>query len=228
MPHIQVDALDVEVLYKRVKNLIIRVHRPDGHVSVSAPYFTATSLIEALVRSKMSWILTQQQAIQQTPAPASTEPHIGDTVPLWGQRFVLQHVPRLRTGVVWQSPYCQIDQHEPAHIAKRLNQAYHRAVSAAVPALLAAWQPRLGVHVQRFFVRQMRSRWGSCTYQQQSIRLNSELAKYPPECLEYVVVHELVHLLEPSHNARFYQLQAHFLPDFKAHKSRLMQPPLIT
>jgi len=226
MSQILVDTIGVEVHYKRVKNFTLRVHRPDGHVSVSVPFFTATATVQTFIRAKMAWILAQQQAIQQTPALTPALPQIGDTVPLWGQPFVLQHVDRLRAGVVRQSPYCLIDQHDPAQISKRLNQAYHRAVSAAVPALLATWQPRLGVHVQRFFVRQMRSRWGSCTYRRQSIRLNSELAKYPPDCLEYVLVHELVHLLEPSHNARFYQLQAHFLPDFKIHKSRLTQPPL--
>jgi len=222
MPQLHVDNLCVEVHYKRVKNFTLRVHRPDGHVSVSVPFFTATAHIEAFIRTKIGWINAHQHAMQQAPTLLG----IGDTVPLWGQPFVLHYAERLRSGVTWQHPHCLIDDHEPTHIEKRLNQAYHKAVSAAVPALLAHWQPIIGVHVKRFFVRHMRSRWGSCTYRQHTIRLNSELAKYPPACLEYVVVHELVHLLEPSHNARFYQRQSHFLPEFKIHKVRLMQPPM--
>jgi hypothetical protein len=228
MPQIIIDTVCVEVRYKRVKNFTLRVHRPDGHVSVSVPFFTATSHIKTFIRTKIRWIMAQQHAIKQAPALLPELPQIGGVVPLWGQAFVVQQTERGHAGVDWQHPYCFVGAHEPIQINQRLTQAYHRAVSAAVPALLAYWQPLIGVNVQRFFVRQMRSRWGSCTYRQHTIRLNSELAKYPPACLEYVVVHELVHLLEPSHNARFYALQSQFLPDFKARKLQLAQPPLAT
>jgi predicted metal-dependent hydrolase len=97
-------------------------------------------------------------------------------------------------------------------------ESYVARVKEAVPPLLARWQPLIGVRVDRFFVRPMKSKWGSCTYRTRRIRLNSELAKKPPECLEYVVVHELVHLLEPTHNARFAALMDRFMPQWRSQR----------
>ena len=149
-------------------------------------------------------------------------------VPLWGQGYRLEVDASQRAAIHWHGEVCRINTADPDRMTAILNQAYLEAVKSAIPRLLATWQPRMGVQVQRVFVQRMRARWGSCTYQRGYIRLNSELAKYPPTCLEYVVVHELVHLLEPSHNARFYALQSQYLPDFHTHKNRLTQPPIST
>ncbi len=94
-------------------------------------------------------------------------------------------------------------------------------MNKAVPPLLAKWQPVLGVRVERFFLQRMKTRWGSCNYKKYTIRLNTALATKPPECLEYVVVHELVHLLEPTHNARFKALMTQFVPNWKLHRQTL-------
>ena len=103
---------------------------------------------------------------------------------------------------------------------------YREQVRAAVPPLLARWEPRLGVKLERYQVRRMRTRWGSCTPAKRSIRLNTELATRPPELLEYIVVHELVHLLEPSHNARFVALMDRHMPEWKAHRKELNREPV--
>jgi len=100
----------------------------------------------------------------------------------------------------------------PAQQATMLQRWYHQQVQAALPALVASWSTRMGVQVNKIFVQQMKTRWGSCNYRAGHIRLNSALAQYRPHLLEYVVVHELVHLLEPSHNARFYALMGQFWP----------------
>ena len=95
-----------------------------------------------------------------------------------------------------------------------------------MPPLLERWEPRLGVKLERYQVRRMRTRWGSCTPAKRTIRLNTELATRPPELLEYIVVHELVHLLEPSHNARFYSLMDLHMPGWKAHRQELNREPI--
>jgi predicted metal-dependent hydrolase len=96
----------------------------------------------------------------------------------------------------------------------------------ALPPLIAKWEPVMGVQVKKFFVQKMKTRWGSCNYTKANVRFNSELAKKPIECLEYVVVHELVHLLEPSHNARFHRLMTQFLPHWKLIKDELNRLPI--
>jgi predicted metal-dependent hydrolase len=103
---------------------------------------------------------------------------------------------------------------------------YRQQIRQAVPPLLARWEPLLGVSVAGFYVQRMRTRWGSCRPRTRSIRLNTELAKKPPECLEYIVVHEMVHLLEPSHNGRFVALMDRFLPKWQFSRDELNRLPL--
>jgi predicted metal-dependent hydrolase len=103
---------------------------------------------------------------------------------------------------------------------------YRGQIKKAVVPLLAKWEPVMGVKVERFFVRQMKTKWGSCNYKAHTIRLNTELAKRPPECLEYVVVHELVHLLEPTHNARFVALMDRFMPKWEFYREVLNRLPV--
>jgi predicted metal-dependent hydrolase len=92
--------------------------------------------------------------------------------------------------------------------------------------LLTKWQPLLGVKVERFFVQRMKTKWGSCNHRARTIRLNTELAKKPAECLEYIVVHELVHLLQPTHNARFVALMDRFMPNWHFHRQVLNRLPV--
>ena len=103
---------------------------------------------------------------------------------------------------------------------------YREQIKSAVPPLLARWEPRIGVKVDRFHVRRTKTRWGSCNPKARTIRLNTELARKPPELLEYLVVHELVHLLEPTHNARFYALMDRYMSDWKVHRRTLNRRPV--
>lgn len=107
-----------------------------------------------------------------------------------------------------------------------VDEWYRERVKAAVPPLLAKWQPLMGVEVARFFVQRMKTQWGSCNHKASTIRLNTELAKKPVECLEYIVVHELVHLLEPTHNARFVALMDRFMPNWPFYRDVLNRLPV--
>jgi hypothetical protein len=103
---------------------------------------------------------------------------------------------------------------------------YREQLKKAVPPLLARWEPVLGVKAERWFVQRMKTRWGSCNHEARTIRLNSELAKKPAECLEYIVVHELVHLIEPTHNAHFVALMDRFMPNWQHHRQVLNRLPV--
>ena len=107
-----------------------------------------------------------------------------------------------------------------------MEEWYRRQLKKAVPTLIAKWEPIMGVGVERIYVQRMKTRWGSCNHEARSIRLNSDLAKKPSEFLEYIVVHEMVHLLEPSHNERFYKLMDRFLPNWRNYRSQLNRLPI--
>jgi predicted metal-dependent hydrolase len=107
-----------------------------------------------------------------------------------------------------------------------LEEWYRGQIKKAVLPLLAKWQPLMGVRVERFFVQRMKTKWGSCNHKARTIRLNTELAKKPPECLEYIVVHELAHLLEPTHNARFVALMERFMPKGEFYREVLNRLPV--
>jgi predicted metal-dependent hydrolase len=103
---------------------------------------------------------------------------------------------------------------------------YREQVRSAATPLITKWQPIIGVQVARLFVRRMKTRWGSCNHRLRTIRLNTDLAKKPPECLEYLIVHEMVHIIEPTHNDHFRQPMARFMPNWQHHRNLLNQLPL--
>lgn len=222
MPHttiITLGDLRIAVIYKPIKRLYLRVHAPDGRVSVTAPRHVSISAVSQFVHSKAAWI--QQKRAEVMAAPATVEPQqcgVSTVAWIWGTAYPIQHatgpiytIELTPTHLVMASP----DSSTPARQSAALNQWYRQQVHHALPPMVARWSASIGVQVNKVLVQQMKSRWGSCTYRTGNIRLNSELAKYRPHLLEYVVVHELVHLLEPSHNARFYALMGQFWPTWK-------------
>jgi predicted metal-dependent hydrolase len=222
---ITVGDLRIEVIYKPIKRLYLRVHAPDGRVSVTAPRHVSISAVSQFVLSKAAWI--QQKCAEVMAAPATVEPQqcCGSTVAwVWGTAYPIQHTtgPRYAieltpTHLVLTTPASST----PDHQAAALNQWYRQQVHQALPPMVMRWSTSMGVQVNKLFVQQMKTRWGSCAYHTGHIRLNSELAKYRPHLLEYVVVHELVHLLEPSHNQRFYALMTQFWPSWRADREEL-------
>ena len=181
-------TVPVTVVRKRVKNLNLRIHR-DGTVSLSIPTRTPLVVAQDFLNRRADWIATH---IERMRRRAVERKHAGKTedglVPLWGR---LQPAPG---G------------------AEEIEALYRREVAQALPGAIARGEARVGVHAAGWQIRRMTSRWGSCTPARRTIRINSALAAYQPECLDYVVVHELTHLLEPSHNVRFHALVDQFCP----------------
>jgi predicted metal-dependent hydrolase len=222
--------LRAEVTRKPIKHVHLSVHPPAGRVRVAAPEGMALSTIRLFVISKLAWVRTQQRKMQAQERETPREFLNRESHSVWGKRYLLETRFADAAPAVELTPRQLTLQVRPGADAARCEQVldawYRQQVHAAVPALLTLWQPRLGVQAQRVFVQRMKTKWGSCTPASGHIRLNTDLAKKPLPCLEYIVVHELVHLLEPTHNARFAALMDSHLPQWQQRRLQLNRLPL--
>ena len=226
---IQLDDVVLDVVHKRVKYLRLSVHPPIGQVRISAPLRMSTRAIHEFVASKLDWIRRQQQRLRSRVHIAPHAYVDDERHSVWGEEHLLRVVEQdappsveLRDGIL----YLRARPGSSVAARAELMRAWHRTLlHAAAPPLVAKWEPLLRVAVAQVSVRHMTTRWGSCTPRSRRIRLSTELAKKPPACLEYVIVHEMVHLLEASHNRRFARLMDQFMPDWRLHRKELNRSP---
>lgn len=222
--------LEVDVVLKDIKNVHLSVYPPTGRVRISAPKHMSLDTIRVFAISKLDWIKQQQRELRAQERETPREYVDRESHYVWGQRYLLTVSEKDEAPSVELKHHRMLLQVRPGtDLAKReaLVEAWYREqLKQAVPPLLARWQPLMGVHAERFFVQRMKTKWGSCNHRARTIRLNTELAKKPPECLEYIVVHELVHLLEPTHNPRFVALMDRFMPKWQFHREVLNRLPV--
>ena len=227
---IKLGDIVVEVVLKDIKNVHLSVHPPAGRVRISAPKRMSLATIRVFVISKLDWIKRQQAKIRQQDREPPREYVDRESHYVWGKRYLLtvsEHDRPPSIELKHSRMLLRVRPGTDEHKRHALTEHWYRGqIKQAVVPLLAKWQPLMGVEVERFFVRRMKTMWGSCNYKAHTIRLNTELAKKPPECLEYVVVHELVHLLEPTHNARFVALMDRFMPKWEFHREMLNRLPV--
>jgi len=220
----------VDVVQKDIKNLHLTVHPPDGHVRISAPLRMGLDTIRVYAITKLGWIKAQQKKMRDQEREPPREFIDRESHYLWGNRYLMQVVEKeAAPGVALshQTLYLQVRPGATEETRQSVLEAFYRAqIKAAAPPIIARWEPHLHVKVARFFVQRMKTRWGSCTHDTRTIRLNTELAKKPPECLEYIVIHELVHLLEPTHNKRFVALMDAVMPPWRHHRDALNRLPV--
>lgn len=225
---LNVDGLEipVSIVRKRVKNLNLRV-RADGTVTLSIPQHLPLARAREFLDRKGGWIAERvRRNIERRPSP-DLAGELPDRIPLWGKL-----VPR--DSVQANSGQAASDRDAGGQGAPgqttidqaALDELYRTEVLRALPGIVERMEARIGVHAARWSVRVMKTRWGSCTPKTGAIRINARLAAYPPECLEFVVAHELVHLLEPSHNTRFHALLDEFCPGNRGIARRLKQQPI--
>ena len=203
---------------KRVKNLNLRV-RGDGTAALSVPLHTSKARAQEFLDSRAAWIEGQldrlEQADAEQAARGAADAREG-MLPLWGERVDAARALELADA--------ELRALSAADRQSRIDELYRREVAAALPAVYGPLEARIGATASRWQVHTMKSRWGSCTPKTGAIRINGTLAAYPPECLEAVVAHELVHLLEPSHNERFHALLDECCPGNRAAMARLKRP----
>jgi predicted metal-dependent hydrolase len=221
----------VEVVRKSIKNLHLSVHPPDGRVRVSAPQHVDDEAVRLAVVSKLPWIRRHQKTFADQPRQSQREMIGGESHYFLGRRYRLNVMERNGPNrITLDGPSELTMQVRPnTDRDKRvqlLNDWYRRRMKELVPDLIAKWQPIVGVQVADWGIKKMKTRWGSCNARDHRVWLNLELAKKPPHCLEYVLVHELVHLLESHHNDRFKTLMDQFMPKWRLHRDELNQSPL--
>lgn len=230
---LNVDGLEipVSVVRKRVKNLNLRV-RADGTVTLSIPQHLPLARAQEFLERKGSWIAERvRRNIERRPSPDFAG-ELPNRIPLWGKlvpRDSVQANSGQDVGGQGAGGRAIPGQGAPGQTTidqAALDELYRTEVLRALPDVVERMEARIGVHATRWSVRVMKTRWGSCTPKTGAIRINARLAAYPPECLEFVVAHELVHLLEPSHNTRFHALLDEFCPGNRGIARRLKQQPI--
>jgi predicted metal-dependent hydrolase len=222
---LKLGEIAVDVTRKDIKNVHLSVYPPTGKVRISAPLRMNLDTIRLFAISKLGWIRQQQKKVIQQERESPREYLDRESHYVWGKRYLLNVIEKNAAPAVELNHSRLVLQIRPAadEAKKRaiLDEWYRSQLKAAAPALIAKWKPLMGVKVERFFVQKMKTKWGSCSHRAATIRLNTDLAKKPRECLEYIVVHEMVHLLEPTHNSRFIALMDQYMPGWRSHREML-------
>ncbi|MFZ5861739.1 MAG: M48 family metallopeptidase [Nitrospirota bacterium] len=227
---VELGDIAVDVVLKNIKNVHLSVYPPTGRVRISAPLRMSLDTIRVFAISKLDWIKRQQRKLREQERETPREYLDRESHYVWGKRYLLtvcesDQVPsvELRHSRMLLRVRPGADEQKREAIVE---EWYRQQLKQAVPPLIAKWERLTGAKVERFFVQRMKTKWGSCNHRARTIRLNTELAKKPRECVEYIVVHELVHLLEPTHNARFVALMDRFMPKWQFYRDVLNRLPV--
>ena len=227
---LQLGEMRIAVVHKAIKNVHLSVHPPAGRVTIAAPQHLSLDAIRAFAIGKLDWIWQQQRKLRAQERETPREYLRRESHYVWGNRCLLDVVERDAAPTVGLRHRRLVLAVRPgtdtARRAEVLEAWYRDQVRDAANTLIPEWEARLGVKAERLFVQRMKTRWGSCNPVARTIRLNTDLAKKPRGCLEYILVHELVHLLEPTHNARFVALMDTFLPGWAHRRDELNRLPV--
>lgn len=227
---IEVGGMRVDVVRKAIKHVHLSVHPPTGRVRIAAPERTSLDAIRVFAITKLGWIRQhqRQQLSQERETPREylhLESHY-----VWGQRRLLRviHDPG-KPAVVLTHRHINLNVRPQTSAARRgeVLHAWHKnLLHEIVPGLIRRWEALLGVEVRAYFLQRMKTKWGSCNHRARHIRLNTELVKKPKRLLEYVIVHEMAHLIEPTHGERFVALLDRHYPRWREARAELNELPL--
>lgn len=227
---IQIGDIPIAVTRKNIKNVHLSVHPPKGRVTMSVPTGTRLDVARAYAISKLAWIRDKQEKMagqaRETPRKfIERESHY-----LWGRRYLLTVIEReAKPSVAVDHKRITLFVRPGSDQAKRASviHEWHKSLlHELVPRLISKWEPRLGVRVAAYFLQRMKTKWGSCNHKAGHIRLNTELVKKPKDLIEYVIVHEMVHLIEPAHSDRFIVILEKHYPFWRDARAELNELPL--
>lgn len=229
--NIDVSGIRVEIHRKGIKNLHVGVYPPDGKVRVAAPLHLDDEAVRLAIISRLSWIRRQRQNFSQQERQSAREMVSGESHYFEGRRYRLNVVERPGNPFVRLAGNRTLELRVPpgSDCTARmgvLERWYRRHLKRVVPELLARWEPVVGVDVADCRIKRMKTRWGSCNIEARRVWLNLELIKKPRPCLEYILVHEMVHLLERRHTERFRQLMDQLMPGWQTRRAELNKAPL--
>ena len=216
---LEIDGLIIEIIRKPIKNLHLRIYPPDGQIRISAPLKLSLDLIRRQIQTKRDWIDVQRSRFKNQPRLQEPEFAPGESHYFLGKKYPLiihENTGVMRIALSQDNLVCLVKA-DVSLIQKQqlLQNWYRKQMQNLLPALITKWEPIIGVRVAQWGIRLMKTRWGRCNTRVGRIWLNLNFIKKPLECLEYVLIHEMVHLLEASHNKRFYTLMDQFLPHWR-------------
>jgi len=231
MHQIKVSDLVIEVEHKKIKNLHLSVNPPNGWVRIAAPMNIDDEALRLFAVSKLAWVHKQQRKFDEQARQSEREFVSGESHYFKGERYLLNVIyhkgnPKI---VIRNKTYIDLYVREgSAQLLRQrvLTEWYRKKLKAVIPELINKWQGIIGVQVEDWGVKQMKTKWGTCSIEEKRIWLNLELAKKPERCLEYIVAHEMVHLLERKHNDHFVALMDQFMPQWRTYREELNQFPL--
>ena len=219
-----VSGIQIEVCRKNIKNMHLYVKPPNGHVTVSVPHAMSDEAIERFVRTKVSWIKMQVANFNDQPRQSEREYISGETLYVWGKQYYLQTNYGNKNSLVLSGDKAVLTVRRDSTIEQResfVREWYRVLLKTEVTRLLPKWESITGQQASKWQVKYMRTHWGSCNTKTGLILLNLQLAKKTPDCLEYIILHELVHLTEKNHNEHFVSQMDHYMPMWREVKATL-------
>lgn len=230
MGKLNIGNITVDVVQKEIKNIHLSVYPPMGRVRISAPNRMDLNTIRVFAISKLGWIKKQQTKIRSQERETPREYITRESHYYFGKRYLLQVIEHDATPRV-ELKHSKIEFYIRPQTSKTkrktiLDEWYRQQLKASLPALIEKLEKKMNVRVNEFGIKKMKTKWGTCNKEAKRIWLNLELAKKPGECLEYIAVHEMVHLLERHHNEKFIACMDRFLPKWRFYKEELNRRPL--
>lgn len=222
---LDLDGVIIDVVFKRVRNLRLSVHPPDGRVRLSAPYRMDPELVKKFAVSKLSWIKKHQERLTEQARLSARGYVDGEKHFFFGRQYELRIFENSRAGDIGvNGPIIEMHVRKNTSAAGRqrlMSEWYREELRKVIPGLIEKWEARIGVSASGFEIKSMKTRWGSCNRRTRMIWLNLELARRPMIYLEYVIVHELVHLMEGRHNDRFRKYMDEFMPEWRRYRREM-------
>jgi hypothetical protein len=225
MRKIVIDGIEITITRKRIKNIHLKVKTPDGRVEITAPVLVSQQRIEKFALSRIEWVKKHRSRILKMSPQPVTEYLTGETHFLCGKPYSLIVLEEsAKDGVEISGNQIVLKLKGRGGVKRRetvLYNWYKSRLNNLIPHIVEKWEPIMGVSVKEFSLRKMRSRWGSCNPLSAKITINLELAKRSDTILEYIVVHEMTHLLERGHNNRFYRYMDQWIPEWREYRKEL-------
>lgn len=227
---LEIGGVSVDVIFKDIKNVHLSVYPPTGRVHVSAPRHMNLETVRLFAISKIGWIRKHQGKIQCQPRETPREYLERESHYVWGRRYLLEiKEAGSKPLIVLNNRTIELTLPEGAPVELRrsvLNEWYRVELRERADPLLAKWRTRLGIDFRRFYIQRMKTKWGSSNPSHKTIRLNLDLAKFPAECLDYVILHEMAHFIVPHHGEGFKALLDNNMPGWRTIRDRLNEGPL--
>ena len=228
--NIQLGEITIQVIRKDIKNVHLSVHPPDGRVRLVAPSETRLEVARAYAISRLGWIRQQQEKLRKQARETPRKYIERESHYLWGRRYLLtiDHA-EAKPCVTLDHKRITLTVRPHSNDTKRaevIHEWHKSLLHEVIPSIIKKWQPKLKVHVSSYFLQRMKTKWGSCNHRAGHIRLNTELVKKPKDLLEYVIVHEMAHLLEPNHSERFVTILDKHYPTWREARAELNDLPL--